>query len=333
METAIREQFSDDILREACDRYGLSPNELTALDGFESFLFRCRHQERNRILRLSHSLRRSCELIAGELDWLRHLSAHGLTVCDAVRSERGNLLESIPSTGSDHFIASLFNAAPGQPASEETWAAPLHQKMGRFLGRMHALAHEYHCTDPTGRRPTWKDEMTDSAERFLGDQPTVIERFHQTIAATESLPITNESFGLVHLDFHRGNFHVDHDGTIHLFDFDDCQYSWFADDLAMALFYAVSPDCSSPADLELASTFFGDLLRGYRAEHSLADRWLEHLPLFLKRREIELYIVIHRSLDLDNLKGWPARFMEGRAQRIESEQPYLPLDFSVFAHR
>lgn len=330
METAIREQFSQDILEESCKRYGLSADDLDALNGFESFIYKCRHQDRDRILRLSHTRRRSENLIAGELDWLRHLASHDLTVCDAVPSEKGNLLESIPSQGTDHFLATLFNAAPGQPATGDLWNPPLFEDMGRILGRMHALAQDYQPSNASWRRPTWKEEITELPERYIGDQPRIIDQFHQTVSATESLPTSRESYGLVHLDFHRSNFHVD-EGTIHLFDFDDCQYSWFADDLAMALFYAVAPNCTSEEDLSNAATFFHHLLQGYRSEHALADDWLEHLPLFLKRREIDLYIVIHRSLDTDKLEGWPARYMEGRASRIESAQPYLPLDFSQFA--
>jgi hypothetical protein len=48
----------------------------------------------------------------------------------------------------------------------------------------------------------------------------------------------------------------------------------------------------------------------------------------MKLREIDLYAVIHRSFDLDNLQdSWVARFMNGRKQRIEQGVLYLQTDF------
>jgi len=45
---------------------------------------------------------------------------------------------------------------------------------------------------------------------------------------------TVESYGLVHCDVNPTNFYVN-DGQITLFDFDDCAYNWFINDIAVAL--------------------------------------------------------------------------------------------------
>jgi hypothetical protein len=63
MEKAIRERYNDEILQEAQRRYGIGPNQIRLLDGFESFMFEFESDGRARILRLSHSIRRSVELI------------------------------------------------------------------------------------------------------------------------------------------------------------------------------------------------------------------------------------------------------------------------------
>jgi len=49
----------------------------------------------------------------------------------------------------------------------------------------------------------------------------------------------------------------------------------------------------------------------------------------LKLREIDLYGVIHRSFDVDNLEDpWVAMYMEDRKQRIENDMPYIEFDFT-----
>jgi len=40
---------------------------------------------------------------------------------------------------------------------------------------------------------------------------------------------------------------------------------------------------------------------GYRRENTLDSTWLKQIPYFLELREIDRYVVIHRSLDLDDL--------------------------------
>ena len=73
-------------------------------------------------------------------------------------------------------------------------------------------------------------------------------------------------------------------------------------------------------------------LRGYGRENRLDVRWSDQLPHFLKLREIDLYAVIHRSLDVENLDDWWCeRFMDGRKERIERDRPVIDFDFGSLA--
>jgi Ser/Thr protein kinase RdoA (MazF antagonist) len=73
-------------------------------------------------------------------------------------------------------------------------------------------------------------------------------------------------------------------------------------------------------------------LSGYRAENHLEGEWLKEIPSFLKLREIDLYAVIHRSFDVDNIDDpWVARYMKNRKTRIENDVPFLNIDFSSLA--
>ena len=66
---------------------------------------------------------------------------------------------------------------------------------------------------------------------------------------------------------------------------------------------------------------------------ALDPKWLEAFPSFLKLREIDLYGVIYRSYDVNDLSSdpWVSRFMAGRRERLEAGLPYVDIDFRAFA--
>ncbi len=323
MEPAIREQFNPAILDQAVARYGLEPGSAEALDGFESFIFKVQQQGAPRILRLSHSLRRTDQHIAGEADFINYLGRNGLRVPCVVPSLSGRLTETIAATNGC-FIAALFEFAPGAPIHKDDWQPPFFEKMGHYLGALHRLSKAY---APAQRsRFSIFDDSPPMLDNFIPVGDAIIHRRAGDLIATlRKLPADESCFGLIHVDFHRGNFFVD-GGEIILFDFDDCQYSWYAHDIAMALFYAIPHDCSKPEDIAFGHTFLRRFLAGYRAETAIDDAWMARIPLFLKLRELELYAAIHRSMDLNNLDPWCASFMAGRRRKLEADVPYFDLD-------
>ena len=326
MEKTIRGKFSEGILQEAMLRFGIASSAIHELGGFESFVYEYEKEDRHYILRISHSSRRTAELIHGEVDWINYLSDSGVSACRAILSDGGQLVEQIP-VDDTYFAAVSFEKAKGSPAGPQAWNAPLFKKMGRMAGRMHSLAKEYKLRNPTWKRPEWHEEVTGTAERYLPDtKQTIIAKFNQLQHYLHSLPKSRESFGLVHIDFHRGNFFVK-DGEIYLFDFDDCQYSWFADDIAIALFYAIPHHCESAEDRKSAQCFFDTFMEGYILENRLDPKWLKQIPYFLKQREIDLYIIIHRSFDLDDLDDWCSSYMKNRKHKIENDIPYVDIPF------
>jgi Ser/Thr protein kinase RdoA (MazF antagonist) len=331
LEKRIKERFNDTILREAAGSYGVAVERVELLDGFESFIFQFRRGAGEYILRLSHSLRRSEGLIRGEVDWINYLAAGGASVAAAIPSADGNLVECIDDGRGGQFLTTAFVKAQGRMLRREEWRPPLVERYGQLLGRMHALTKTYEPADPAWRRIHWDDPEMLYVEQFLPpDQTTVRDRYRALMAHLDGLPRDGrEAYGLIHQDAHAGNLFVDEAGRITLFDFDDCTYSWFANDVAIVLFYAVMWE-QDPAAFTAA--FMSDFLRGYRRENRLDPRWLVEMPHFLKLREIDLYAVIYRSFDVEDLDDpWVAGYMKGRRERIEAGQPYVAFDFEALA--
>jgi Ser/Thr protein kinase RdoA (MazF antagonist) len=326
MEKRITERYSDDILAEAIRRYDIFADRIRLLDGFESYMYEFDRDDGDYILRIGHSIRRSEDLINGEADWINFLARGGASVARAIASGRGKLVEPIGDGRGGCFLATAFVRARGRPPWEAGWTPELYGEYGRLIGRIHALSRTYEPAEPAWRRPEWDHPSMMEVERFVpAAQTGVLKRYQEVMEHLRRLTRGRDSYGLIHQDAHGGNFFVDEDGRITLFDFDDCVYSWYVYDVAMVLFYMIVSAEDPPG---LAGEFMSHFLPAYVSECGLGSCWLEEIPHFLKLREIDLYAVIYRSFDVENLEDkWCARYMKGRRERIENGTPFVDFDF------
>ncbi|MBG0787188.1 MAG: phosphotransferase [Anaerolineaceae bacterium] len=332
MDKNIRKLFTDDLLVQALAAYGIKPEDAEILDGFESFIYQVKVDDEEFILRIGHDHRRAANLVFAEADFLNYLSKCSLSVPAVHPTLEGALVSKIPAADGSNFITALFTKAPGHHPKRKDWTPELFQRMGSFLGRLHTFSAAYHPDKDTPKRYTFDVDskaMIAEAEKSLpASDNTIKALYRETIDEILALPRDSGGFGLCHSDFHSGNFFVTDKGQITLFDFDDCQYAWYVYDIAMALFYAISMDCQGREELEKARIFLTNFLIGYRQEFALDPSWLLQIPLFLKLREIDLYIIIHRSMDLNNLDAWCERYMDHRREKILNKTPYCPLDYA-----
>jgi len=249
-----------------------------------------------------------------------------MSVARAVLSRAGKWVK-IVEVEEKSIPVVVFEKAPGQSPDEKDWNEQLFRTMGRFLGRMHRLTKNYTLDEAMSRRPTWREYMETFAVAYLPAVDKAIQEKHRELKDyLARLPQTKDAYGLVHVDFHRGNFFV-HEGNLTLFDFDDCQYSWFADDLAMALLYAVWPSEKSEEKQRFAQRFYQALLEGYRLENRLEAHRLSEIPHFLRRREISLYMVL-TALGEAQWGEEVKQFMQGRRESILDGVPYIDLAFN-----
>jgi Ser/Thr protein kinase RdoA (MazF antagonist) len=330
LDKAIKDRYNQGILDAALQRFAIDPARLRELDGFESFLYEYERDGEGFILRIGHSLRRSVEMIQGEVDWINHLAAGGAGVSRAIFSASNRLVEAIPDGQGGSFLATAFVKAPGRAPGNEDWTPGFCETYGRLLGRIHALSRVYD-PPPGGRRPHWDDPLNIAdLWRYLPPGEEAARRsLNDVISHLRALPVEPAGYGLIHQDAHTGNLFLTEDGRITLFDFDDCCYGWYIYDIAMVLFYGVM---WQPDPVAFTGYFMSHFLCGYRSQNDLDPAWLVELPAFLKLREIDLYAVIHDSFDLDHLNDpWVTGYMRGRKERIDAGRPYLEFDFSSLA--
>ena len=329
MEECIKKRYSAEVLNQALELFDIDHDKIQALDGFESYIYEFDHPAGPGILRISHSIRRSPELILGELDWIQYLYEGGAQVAHPKTSTTGIFVEEIDDQAGGSFLAAAFNRAGGETFRGEEWPVPLLFEYGKLLGLIHRLSRDYQPTKPEWRRLEWDDPLMLEVDQFIPkDQVRIIENYRELCRYLNDLPKNDDCYGLIHQDAHRGNFFVDKEGKITLFDFDDCVYSWYINDIALVLFYAVmgqnDPD-------RFVREFLAGFLPGYYSKNQLDPSWFKEIPYFMKLREIDLYAVIHRSFDVSNLDDpWCMWYMDGRKEKLVSNLPYLDFDFQSF---
>ena len=321
MDEAIRSRFNEDILAAARGRYGIAADKIKLLDGFESFIFEFAKNGHNYILRLGHSRRRTPDLIHGEVEWINYLADGGAGVARAVLSNNGELVETIDDGQGGQFLGTVFEKARGDFARRSgRWNQRLFTVYGRLLGRIHRLSKEFQPAQPAWTRPAWDDPVMQYAERYIpADQAAVLEHYREVMAYLRRLRQDRHSFGMIHQDAHAGNFFVDEDYKLTLFDFDDCVYGHFAYDLAMVVFYAVT---NEPDPAATSAELWPAFMQGYRQENELNTRWLAEIPHFMKLREMDLFSQLLGVFgDKPSGNKWIDGFMQGRRDRIEKKDP------------
>lgn len=327
MEPRIRNRFTPEIRAAAAVRYGVDAADLHELDGAESFIFEFVRDGQPLILRIGHSLRRNPNLIRGEVDWINYLAAGGANVAKAVHSANEELVELIDDGAGGHFLATAFVKAVGGPPPWQEQTPAFIEHYGQSIGRMHRLTKRYQLPNPDWRRLAWDDPVMIDTVTFLpAAEAQTEQKFLALVEKLRQLPHDADVYGLVHQDAHLGNAFADTQGQLTFFDFDDCAYTWFVNDIAIVLFYVVNGRSDPSA---YARYFLPHFLRGYARENRFDPQWFIHIPDFLKLRELDLYALIHRSFDVNDISDpWAARYMVGRKERIDNDVPYVDFDFA-----
>ncbi len=119
MDPKIASRFNDTLLKDAMQRYDIPADKIKLLNGFESFIYEFNRPDGDFILRIGHSLRRTPDMIRGEVDWINYLADGGTTVARAVLSSSGNLVEPVDDGEGGQFLCTAFVKARGITAGRE----------------------------------------------------------------------------------------------------------------------------------------------------------------------------------------------------------------------
>ena len=248
------------------------------------------------VLRLTSDAHRTPDQLEAELDFVEHLAAGGIQVARPLPARTGERVVDASRlvSGAGRTYATLFEHLEGRhfEYNSADIDAPLFRAWGETMARLHHLSGSFEHRRGF-RRPDWSEDPV--AGCHVGR--VVLER--EILALREDLvgwlgslqpdPI---HYGMVHGDFERTNFLLD-DGSIRLFDFDDCCRHWFVWDIACALWVFRN---APPEDRALFLRWF---LEGYSAIREPDAERLRRFSELIRLRTIAL--LLHRL-------GNPTRF-------------------------
>ncbi|HWO96770.1 MAG TPA: phosphotransferase [Bacillus sp. (in: firmicutes)] len=330
MEQEIEKLFSRQLLHQAALLFDADDKTLKLLGDFESYVYEVTKGGIPYVLRLTHSSHRSYEQVEAELDWILFLKRKGVEVAAPVLSVRGRLLECLP-TPEGEFIISLFEKAPGYSIRVDDdlhFHESLFSKWGEMIGKMHDSTRTYIPSAGVSKRMDWQEEELGTALKAAEREPFLLEKAEKLLKQIRALPVNANVYGLIHTDVHSGNFFFDGE-TMTVFDFDDCCYHWFINDLAIPLFY--SAFYRYPKDEKerkrFASRFFSAFLDGYLRYYDIDEWWLEKLPLFLMLRDITFYAALRLKLSDKDVTPRVKEIIAEVKRRIEAEQPVVDIDY------
>lgn len=311
MNKIIQEAMTSAIVEEASKLYQFSMSDVKHIGGFENHVYEYEKDNKFYILRFVHNIHREEEHVIAELEFIDYLNQHGASVSTVVHSCNDRLVERVPLEDGNYFSISAFTKAPGGFVKEEDLGDELFYQLGKDVGILHRLSKEYH---PKHRRYHWYEEDYVAACKpyVPAEDEDIIEQANKIIETIQSLPMTNDNYGLIHTDLHFGNMYYDN-GTFTFFDFDDSSYKHYISDIAIILYYYFS--FRSPIDenrIDRTKQILRPFLRGYISEHKLDSSMFQYLNDFLKLRETVLYLVLKA-----HIQGEPNPAREAFVQQLQ----------------
>ncbi|MBU1094173.1 MAG: phosphotransferase [Firmicutes bacterium] len=330
MEAHIRKLFSQEILKEAGKKFGVKIEELYEVGGFENFIYGYKKEEEEFILRISHASHRTYEQLLSELDFVHFLAENHANVSIPVLSVDHNLIEKVELKDS-YFTVSSYIKAEGERPSKAHFDDTFFHNYGKTIGQFHRLTKKYQPSNGVIKRFKWDDDpLFINARSYLPDSDEIIyTRFVELIEELNQLKIDSDHYGLIHTDIHMGNFFIN-EKKLTVFDFDDCSYMWFASDIAIALFYFLEFSIRDEMKFkENTDYFMAHFMKGYLSENNLSLDDMKTVHNFLKLRELVLYIVFFRSVDM-TVDSFASKYIIRHRDHIINKDLFVDIDFTQY---
>ncbi len=290
----------------ALPTWRLAPRtQVTLLSVSENAIFLLRDPESGRVLvlRVHRPGYHGADEIRSELAWIMALRDEaGIATPAPVPAVDGQLIRRLPvfaaprracATEGDgrpaEPLAVAFEHVPGREPGKGTELASTFRALGAITARLHRHARgwappaaftrkTWDFATALGDRAVWGDwragPRLDPAGTALLDRTASCLRVRLARFGTAA-----DRFGLIHADLRLANLLGDGD-TLHVIDFDDCGFGWFAYDFAAAVSFFED----DPAVPDLLAAW----LRGYRAIAPFAREHEAEIPTFVMLRRMLL---------------------------------------------
>jgi Ser/Thr protein kinase RdoA (MazF antagonist) len=299
---------------------------IRSLNGFHNYIYEV-SGDTDFILRISQQQNEAAT--SSEIDFLQYLYQNDGRVAPPIPSLQNQYVHLVV-IDEKKYIVSAYQKADGRDFSSRG----IDNKerfiiIGRALGKIHQLSKMYVPNNVTKRR-LWSESphIIKAPDIFLKYNMDLLKKFHSYMSHMHNFPKDQNCFGLVHGDFLFSNYFFDDGNNITIFDFDECEYSWYMYDIAVCMYYYLLGGDPRELDtkVEEAEEMLYHLFLGYKDKCEIDIDCLRNMDLFLQLRE---YVLLSSVLEssTEDLKGWSKHFVEGAVERLLTDKPFIPVDF------
>lgn len=298
------------LIQKLTDLVGDDLVEITsASDGYHNQVFIISRSTDRIVARFSSRSSRNMSDIQLELDWIAALDKAGVQVAKPISIQGYEQIIEL-TVGEGTYWLVFFQHTEGRPVNVSDmneWNKDFFHEWGKQIACMHnadanGIARSIYLDIEAAKpMPDWLK----SRNELLLNQ----------MAKWERRP---ETFGLVHNDLHQGNFHVNESGLV-FFDFDDCTYHFYAQDLAVSIYHALWTGTSFNSEwADLPVEFLTAFLEGYSTGRPLTFEMYDQLLVCLQMREIYLYSLFVLRWNADEMLDWQVGKLKQLKGNIEA---------------
>jgi Ser/Thr protein kinase RdoA (MazF antagonist) len=287
----------------------LTQKEITEIErlsgGFQNDVFRFKMDHQQYVARLTPVIKRSKALIEAELAFINLLRRNEIKMADAVLINGESISELI--IDNERYWLTVFQYVKYKDMDVgdlSKWNVTFFYEWGKTIAQLHSISEK---SLEKSFRPIWVNddgEVNPIPSLLIDKEQWLKEIYKNILIKLASFPKTKQNFGLIHNDLHQGNFFVNSNQLI-LFDFDDCAYNWYVQDLSTSIYHALWTGISyHPEWIKFPQEFLEHFLNGYMSLRTLSEVDIVQIEIFMQIREVFLYLLFNKTWDIHNLEKW-----------------------------
>ncbi|RZT23870.1 phosphotransferase enzyme family protein [Fictibacillus sp. BK138] len=309
--STVNSEWRSSIAEKILEDWDYDEGSVYAFRYSANFLFVFKNDGETYFLRFNEVSERELSLLDAEMEILDYLAGTSLRTVRPALSLNGKKVERVEVENGIYY-ASVFKALPGKQYEINELEQDQFFIWGKTLGKLHAEMKKCGEAAPFNRL-TWRDHLN-SAESFLPMQEIAAKKELACLLNwAETLPVTQENFGLIHYDFELDN-QCWEDDVAGILDFDDCAYYWYAADIAYAL--------RDLEDQKMTNPLFAEFVTGYESETMLDADLVEQLPMFNRFHDLMMFVKLLRSVDIPDSADHPEWISNLRKKLVEKIEKY-----------
>jgi Ser/Thr protein kinase RdoA (MazF antagonist) len=231
--------------RLALRAYNLENAELTRLGGADNINFKVELESKSYVLRLRISERHNRATVLSELAWLNSLQKDtSLILPQPVVNVNGGLVTSI-TLDEREILYTLMTWVEGKiPSTVDAMNDRQLGEVGSLMAQLHAHSRQFKLPEQF-QRETFDEAYFNSSLNTLykalsnsnlnkNELDNFKRQADKIIANFSTFERNRNTFGLIHADFHSGNYLISNN-DVRIIDFDRCGFGFYLFDLALAL--------------------------------------------------------------------------------------------------